>query len=84
MPGAKRMQLLPAEQALLPQQSFSRRLVNNIPLVKWLSADIIGSAVPRTEYGEFDWEKASLYWKIVWWVDSFTGWFDICSVDKDD
>jgi hypothetical protein len=84
MPGAKRMQLLPAEMALLPQQSFSRRMVNNIPLVKWLSADIIGSAVPRTEYGEFDWEKASLYWKVVWWVDSFTGWFDICGVDKDD
>ena len=84
IPTAKRMKLLPAEQALLPQQSFSKRVMSKIPLVSWLSADIIGSAVPRTEQGEFDWEKASLYWKMVWWVDSVTGWFDVCGNDKED
>jgi hypothetical protein len=84
IPTAKRMKLLPAEQALLPQQSFSKRVMSKIPLVSWLSADIIGSAVPRTEMGDFDWEKASLYWKMVWWVDSLTGWFDVCGNDKED
>lgn len=84
IPTAKRMKLLPAEQALLPQQSFSKRVMSKIPLISWLSADIIGSAVPRTEQGEFDWVKASLYWKLVWWVDSMTGWFDVCSNDKED
>ncbi|KAH8779541.1 hypothetical protein BGZ57DRAFT_889124 [Hyaloscypha finlandica] len=84
IPTAKRMKLLPAEQALLPQQSFSKRVMSKIPLISWLSADIIGSAVPRTEQGEFDWVKASLYWKLVWWVDSMTGWFDVCGNDKED
>jgi hypothetical protein len=84
IPTAKRMKLLPAEQALLPQQSFSKRVMSKIPLISWLSADIIGSAVPRTEQGEFDWDKASLYWKLVWWVDSVTGWFDVCGNDKED
>jgi hypothetical protein len=84
IPTATRMKLLPAEQALLPQQSFSKRVMSKIPLISWLSADIIGSAVPRTEQGEFDWVKASLYWKLVWWVDSMTGWFDVCSNDKED
>jgi hypothetical protein len=84
IPTAKRMKLLPAEQALLPQQSFSKRVMSKIPLISWLSADIIGSAVPRTEQGEFDWVKASLYWKLVWWVDSMTGWFDVCNNDKED
>jgi len=84
IPTAKRMKLLPAEQALLPQQSFSKRVMSNIPLISWLSADIIGSAVPRTEQGDFDWVKASLYWKAVWWIDSMTGWFDVCGSDKED
>lgn len=84
IPTAKRMKLLPAEQALLPQQSFSKRVMSKIPLISWLSADIIGSAVPRTEQGEFDWDKASLYWRVMWWVDKQTGWFDICGYDKED
>jgi hypothetical protein len=84
IPTAKRMQLLPAEQALLPQKSYSQRIVSNIPLIGWLSSDIIGNAVPRTENGDFDWAKASLYWKLMWWVDSWTGWFDIVGGEKED
>ncbi len=84
IPTAKRAKLLPAEDALLPQQSFSKRVMSKIPIIGWLSSDIIGSSVPRTELGEFDWTKASLYWKLVWWVDSMTGWFDVCGSDKED
>lgn len=34
--------------------------------------------------GDFDWDKASLYWRIVWWVDSMTGWFEVAGNDKDE
>jgi hypothetical protein len=78
------VQLLPAEQALLPQKSYSQRLLAKIPLVNWFSSDIIGSTVPKTETGEFDWAKASLYWKLVHWVDALTGWFDVAGGDKED
>ncbi|KUJ23241.1 uncharacterized protein LY89DRAFT_777032 [Mollisia scopiformis] len=84
IPTAKRIQLLPAEQALLPQESFSKRVMSKIPLVSWFSTDIIGSAVPRTDQGEFDWAKATLYWKLVWMIDSCTGWFDVFGNDKED
>ena len=53
IPTAKRVQLLPAEQALLPQKSYSQRLLAKIPLVNWFSSDIIGSTVPKTETGDF-------------------------------
>ncbi len=84
IPTAKRMQLLPAEQALLPQQSYSQRLISNIPLINWFTSDIIGNQVPKTEAGDFDWAKASLYWKFMYWLDSITGWLDIVSSDKED
>lgn len=84
IPTAKRIQLLPAEQALLPQQSYSQRLLSKIPLLSWFSTDIIGSQVPKTETGEFDWAKASLYWRIIVWLDGLTGWFDIVGGEKDD
>lgn len=84
IPTAKRIQLLPAEQALLPQQSYTKRLMSNIPLVNWFSTDMIGDQVPRTETGEFDRAKASLYWRIMWWIDSYLGILGIYGEDKDD
>ncbi|KAH8811447.1 hypothetical protein F5884DRAFT_782123 [Xylogone sp. PMI_703] len=84
IPTAKRIQLLPAEQALLPQQSYTRRLISNIPLINWFSADMIGDQVPRTETGEFDRSRASLYWRIMWWIDSYLGILGIYGDDKDD
>jgi hypothetical protein len=84
IPTAKKIKLLPAEQALLPQQSYSQRLLAKIPLVSWLSSDIIGNQIPKTESGEFDWAKASLYWKFIWWVDGITGWFDVAGGDKEE
>lgn len=84
IPTAKRIKLLPAEQALLPQKSYTQRLLANIPLIGWVSSDIIGNQVPKTEAGEFDWGRASLYWKLIYWVDGMTGWFDIAGADKED
>ncbi|PHH93311.1 hypothetical protein CDD83_8010 [Cordyceps sp. RAO-2017] len=86
IPTARRARLLPAEQALLPQQSVMQRFVGAIPFVRWFGGSMIGNEVPRTEAGDFDWARASLYWKFIWWLDATFGLFhgDVSSVDKDD
>lgn len=86
VPTARKAVLLPAEQALLPQQSFSSRVMGQIPFLKWFSGSMIGSEVPRTDGGEFDWATASLYWKLICWLDLYFRLFsgEICGADKDD
>jgi hypothetical protein len=86
IPTARKVRLLPAEQALLPQQSYTQRVLNRVPMLKWFSGSMIGNEVPRTETGEFDWDKASLYWKMICWLDSAFGLFggEILNADKDD
>ena len=63
-----------------------QRVINAIPFVKWFGGSMIGNEVPRTETGEFDWSKASLYWKLIWWLDATIGLFggDVLNADKDD
>ena len=65
------------ELALAPKQ----------PKASWTSwlgtGEIIGGAVPRKQDGSFDWEMASLYWKICAWVDSIFG-TDICGLRLDE
>lgn len=73
IPTARRMKLLPAEQALLPQPSYTQRILAQIPLLAFFSASIIGSEIPRTESGEFNWEVASFYWRIWWFLDFYLG-----------
>ena len=82
----RKAKLLPAEQALLPQPSYTQRVVNQIPFLKWFSGSMIGNEVPRTDTGEFDWDRASLYWKFIYWLDATFGLFrgEIMSADKDD
>ncbi|KAK4232367.1 hypothetical protein QBC38DRAFT_352972 [Podospora fimiseda] len=69
IPSARKVRLLPMEQALLPAPSYAQRLANYVPFIKWFNGAMIGSQVPRTDNGEFDWEKASLYWQFLWWLD---------------
>ncbi len=86
IPTARRARLLPAEQALLPQQSVMQRFVGAVPFINWFGGSMIGNEVPRTETGEFDWNRASLYWKMIWWLDATFGLFrgDVYSTDKDE
>lgn len=86
IPTAKKAVLLPAEQALLPQPSFTSRVLSQIPFLKWFSGSMIGSQVPRTADGEFDWVTASLYWKLICWLDLWFRLFggEIVAPDKDD
>lgn len=78
--GARRVQLLPAEQALMPRQPKQSWLKS------WLwSSEVIGTTVPRKEDapGQIDWEKASFYWKLWWWVDWWWG-TDFCGLKGED
>ncbi|KAL2136399.1 hypothetical protein VTI74DRAFT_3833 [Chaetomium olivicolor] len=86
IPTVRKAKLLPMEQALLPAPSFTQRVANHIPFLRWFNGAMIGSEVPRTELGEFDWNKASLYWKLMWWLDFLLGLFggEIRDADKDD
>lgn len=86
IPSVRKAKILPAEQAVLPSPGFTQRALNNIPLYTFFSGSLIGNEVPRTDLGEFDWDRASLYWKFIWVLDSCFGLFggDIVSGDKDD
>lgn len=84
---ARKMRLQNADLALLPQMSLAQRVTSAVPFLKWFTGSMIGSEVPRTDAGEFDWDRASLYWKVIWWMDKT---FGLCGgeivngVDKDD
>lgn len=86
IPTARKVRLLPAEQALLPQQSWTQQMLNKVPFLKWFGGSMIGNEVPRTETGEFDWDKASLYWKLICWLDLYFALFggEILNADKED
>ncbi|KAK4198413.1 hypothetical protein QBC40DRAFT_341240 [Triangularia verruculosa] len=87
IPEVKKVKLLPMEQALLPAPSVAQRVANYIPFISWFNGAMIGTQVPRTELGEFDWAAASLYWKFLWWLDFLFGLFggDIRkAADQDD
>jgi hypothetical protein len=86
IPTVRKAKLLPVEQALLPAPSFAQRIANHVPFLMWFNGAMIGSEVPRTDMGEFDWAKASLYWKLMWWLDFLLGLFggEIRDADKDD
>ncbi|KAI9642077.1 hypothetical protein NHQ30_009948 [Ciborinia camelliae] len=84
IPTAQRLQLLPATQALLPQKSYTQQVLSKIPLLNWFSKDIIGDTVPTTETGEFDWAEASLYWRMIYWFDTYLGIFGIVAGEKED
>lgn len=59
IPTVRKAKLLPVDQALLPAPSYTQRALNHVPLFKWFSGNMIGNEVPRTETGEFDWDRAS-------------------------
>ncbi|KAL2183404.1 hypothetical protein L209DRAFT_716215 [Thermothelomyces heterothallicus CBS 203.75] len=86
IPTVRKAKLLPMEQALLPAPSLAQRIATHVPFLRWFNGAMIGSEVPRTETGEFDWNRASLYWKLMWWLDFLLGLFggEIRDVEKDD
>ncbi|KAI1460061.1 hypothetical protein F4805DRAFT_418002 [Annulohypoxylon moriforme] len=86
IPEARRVKLLPAEQALAPQPTFQQWLLAWIPLIGWFGGSMIGNEVPRNEVGEFDFNRASLYWKLMFYLDLWFSLFgrELVSGDKDE
>ena len=80
-PNTARTQLRPASDAFLPQPSWQDRLFRGLTQSGWIPGDIIGNAVPRLENGDFDWHKASFYWRLCYWLDSYIG-TDICGIKE--
>ncbi|RYC64404.1 hypothetical protein CHU98_g1807 [Xylaria longipes] len=69
IPTARRITLLPADAALKKSPTWSESVLAFIPLLGWFSGAMIGNEVPRNDVGEFDMNRASLYWKIMYWLD---------------
>lgn len=78
-PDRQKTPLRPATEAFLPQKSWTENVLANLPLVGRLQSDVIGSVVPRLENGDFDWARASFYWKICHWLDTHLG-TDLCGM----
>jgi hypothetical protein len=84
--GAKRAVLLPAEEAFMPVAPRWQRTIGSIPLISAIfgaGSGIIGNQVPRKEDGAFDWDNASVYWRLWYWIDSMLG-TDFCGIKGDD
>ncbi|TRX88934.1 hypothetical protein FHL15_010162 [Xylaria flabelliformis] len=86
IPSARKITLLPAEAALRKSPTWSESVLAFIPLLGWFSGAMIGSEVPRNDAGEFDMNRASLYWKIMYWLDYWFRLFghELVSGDKED
>ncbi|KAI1842593.1 hypothetical protein JX265_012585 [Neoarthrinium moseri] len=86
IPTARRAKVLGAEQALLPRKGLVQRITSRVPLLGWFSGSMIGNEVPRTDSGDFDFNRASLYWQFMWWLDYWFGLFghEIDHPEKED
>ena len=71
--GTTQVELLPASAALLPKPAAKSWLRFLWP------GEVIGSSVPKREDGGFDSEKAGLYWRVFWTIDSWLG-TDFCGL----
>ena len=73
IPNVTPVTVLPASAALMPKQ----------PKQSWGAwlwrGEVIGSAVPKREDGSFDYERASLYWRVFWTIDLWVG-TDLCGL----
>ncbi|KAL8773493.1 MAG: hypothetical protein Q9209_001597 [Squamulea sp. 1 TL-2023] len=81
-PDVPRTVLRPASEAFLPQPTWTQKTLKYFEDLGLIPRDVIGHAVPFTESGQFDWNNASFYWRICYWVDTTIG-TDICGL-KDD
>ncbi|KAI0192836.1 hypothetical protein F4808DRAFT_442644 [Astrocystis sublimbata] len=86
IPTARRITLLPADAALKKSPTWSESMLTLIPILAWFSGAMIGNEVPRNEAGDFDMNRASLYWKIMYWLDYWFRLFghELVSGDKED
>lgn len=80
-PGIPRYILRPASEAFLPQPTWWERQVQWLSAQGLIPTDFIGHGLPLTDSGDFDWAKASWYWRLCFWFDSHLG-TDICGLKE--
>lgn len=78
-PDVPRTVLRPAHEAFLPHPTWFEATMARLSSAGWLPGDMIGDGVPRLDNGDFDWPRASLYWKLFYWLDSHLG-TDFCGM----
>lgn len=78
-PDVPRTVLRPSHEAFLPHPSWFEATMARLSAAGWFPGDMIGDGVPRLENGDFDWTRASLYWKVFYWIDSHLG-TDFCGM----
>ncbi|KAL6721878.1 hypothetical protein ACLMJK_000983 [Lecanora helva] len=81
-PGIPRYHFRPANEAFLPQPTWWERQVQWLRGHGLIPTDFIGDGLPILDNGDFDWARASWYWRMCFWIDSHIG-TDICGL-KDD
>ncbi|KAL8716131.1 MAG: hypothetical protein Q9220_000036 [cf. Caloplaca sp. 1 TL-2023] len=81
-PDVPRTVLRPASEAFLPQPTWNQQTLKYLEGLGLIPGDVIGHVVPRTDAGEFDWTKASFYWRFFYWLDRTLG-TDICGLKED-
>ena len=62
--------LRPAAEAFLPQPTWTDRQLQWLRSWGVIPGDFIGSGPSLTENGDFDWAKASWYWRVWYWMDT--------------
>ena len=62
--------LRPANEAFLPQPTWTDRQVQWLRSWGVIPGDFIGNGPPLTDHGDFDFFKASWYWRFWNWIDS--------------
>lgn len=81
-PDIPKTYIHPAHEAFLPQPSWLETKLKGLADAGWLPGDFIGDGIPLLENGEFDWARASFYWKFFYWIDSHFG-SDFCGMKED-
>ena len=74
-----RTRLRPASEAFLPMPTWWERHTKRLRDAGWIPGDFIGDALPVMANGEFDWNAASWYWRLWYWIDKHLG-TDFCGL----
>ena len=74
--------LRPVTEAFLPQPTWTDRQVQWLRSWGVIPGDFIGDGPPLMENGDFDWSRASWYWCIWHWMDTYLN-TNFCNL-KDD